>query len=345
MAASESGAAVTGEGERGPATLVLGGSGFLGAHLVRQLCGEGESPRVLARPTSDLRTIAGLPVERVQGDVLQPDSLVQAMQGIDTVYHCVVDARAWLRDPAPLYRVNVDGLRNSLQAAEAAGVRRFVFTSSVGTIAPRDDGSPSDEDDHYDRLDALPPYLRCRVEAERLFLEFIAASHMEGLAGCVATTFGADDLLPTPQGQLILDASRGRMPFYWDGGSCCVGIEDAARGMILAARHGRSGARYILSERWLSYREMFERAADWAGRRGPRLRFPMAPMLVMAGVSGWLAARFGRQTRFSREAIRCSTQLSRCRNDLARQELGWEPQPVGRAIDAALKDFHARLKR
>lgn len=327
-----------------PKALVLGGSGFLGAHIVRQLSGEGGSLRVLARPTSDLRVIAGLPVERVQGDVLQPASLLQAMQGIDTVYHCVVDTRAWLRDPAPLYRVNVDGLRNSLRAAEAAGVRRFVFTSSVGTIAPRDGGGLSDEDDYYDTLDALPPYLRCRVEAERLFLDFIATSRIEGVAGCVATTFGAKDLLPTPQGQLILDASRGRMPFYWEGGSCSVGIEDAASGMILAARHGRSGARYILSERWLSYREMFERAAGWAGRRAPRLRFPMAPMLAMAGASGWLAARLGRETRFCRDAIRCSTQLSNCRNDLARRELGWEPAPVEETIEAALEDFRARLK-
>jgi dihydroflavonol-4-reductase len=327
-----------------PTALVLGGSGFLGAHIVRQLSGEGDALRVFARPTSDMRVIAGLPVDLVHGDVLQPDSLVRAMEGIDTVYHCVVDARAWLRDPTPLYRVNVDGLRNSLRAAEAASVRRFVFTSSVGTIAPRDDGGPSNEDDYYDTLDALPPYLRCRVEAERLFLEFVADSRMEGVAACVATTFGAKDLLPTPQGQLILDASRGRMPFYWEGGSCSVGIEDAARGMILAARHGDSGARYIFSERWLSYREMFEHAAGWAGRPGPRLRFPMAPMLAMADVSGWLAARLGRETRFCRDAIRCSTQLSNCRNDRAQRELGWEPAPVEEAIDAALQDFHVHLK-
>lgn len=332
-------------GVRGPPTLVLGGSGFLGAHVVRQLCKQGRSVRVLVRANSNLTLIDGLPLERVTGDVLDPESLARAMQGIEIVYHCVVDARAWLRDPDPLFRVNVEGLENTLRAAEVAGVRRFVFTSTYATIAPRADGSASDERDHYDAIDDLPPYIRCRIEAERRFFAHIAASRMEGVAGCVATTFGANDLLPTPQGKLIDDASRGRMPFYWDGGTCALGIEDAARGMILAERHGASGARYLFSERWLGYREMFEHAAGWAGRRGPLFRFPDAVMLPMADAAEWVAARLDRENRFNRAAIRCSTMLSQCTAARARSELGWDPAPVWDAVDAALADFRARRAR
>ena len=333
------------DGVQGRPTLVLGGSGFLGAHVVRQLCEQRRPLRVLARRNSNLALIDGLPVERVVGDVLDPDSLARAMQGVEVVHHCVVDARAWLRDPDPLFRVNVEGMENALRAAEAAGVRRFVFTSTYGTIAPRADGGTSDERDHYDLIDDLPPYIRCRIEAERRFFAHIAASRMEGVAGCVATTFGAGDLLPTPQGRLIDDASRGRMPFYWDGGTCALGIEDAARGMILAERHGASGARYIFSERWLSYREMFMHAARWAGRCGPRFRFPDALMLPMADAVEWMAARLDRENRFNRDAIRCSTMLSRCTAARARSELGWEPTPVWEAVNAALVDFRARRAR
>jgi dihydroflavonol-4-reductase len=322
----------------------LGASGFVGAHLVRHLCAQpGTTVRALARETSDLSLTKALPVDVCHGDVLDPASLKRAMRDVDLVYHCVVNARAWLRDPAILFRTNVDGLRNSLQVAERAGVRRFVLTSTVATIAPRVDGSPSDETDHFDAIDHLPAYVRSRIEAERLFFDFIANSPMEGVAGCPSNTFGANDILPTPQGQLVFDASRGRLPFYWDGGAECVGIEDVARGMVLIADRGRSGERYILSERWISWEELFRFAARHRGRRGRLLRFPPKPMFAMAAMTEWCAARLGVENKFSPDAIRCSNELCRCTTDKARQELGWKPQSVSDAVAACIDDQQDRV--
>src|ERR1700712_2385301 len=133
----------------GAMKLVIGASGFLGSHVTRQLVVRGERVRVLLRRTSSTVAIDDLDVERQYGDVFDDVALRVAMTDCDVVYYCVVDTRAWLRDPAPLFRTNVEGLRHVLDAAAAADLRRFVFTSTIGTIALSEDGRPVTEDEPF----------------------------------------------------------------------------------------------------------------------------------------------------------------------------------------------------
>ncbi len=116
-------------------TLVTGATGFLGSHVASQLLARGESVRVLARPTSDLRALAGLAVERVTGDLRDPNSLAAALEGVSCVFHVAADYRLWARHPQEIYESNVTGTRNLLEAARVAGVKRFIYTSTVATIA------------------------------------------------------------------------------------------------------------------------------------------------------------------------------------------------------------------
>lgn len=125
--------------------LVIGASGFLGSHVTRQLVERGDDVRVLIRKTSSTKGISDLAVEYRYGDIFDDQALREAMDGCDVVFYCVVDARAWLRDPAPLFETNVEGLRHVLDAAVEANLKRFVFTSTIGTIALSDDG-PATED-------------------------------------------------------------------------------------------------------------------------------------------------------------------------------------------------------
>src|ERR1700724_4354500 len=127
--------------------LVIGPSGFLGSHVTRQLVATGADVRVMLRRTSSTQGIDDLPVERCYGDVFDDGALRAAMTGCDLVYYCVVDARAWLRDPAPLFRTNVEGLRHVLDAAVDADLRRFVFTSTIGTIGIPAERRPATEED------------------------------------------------------------------------------------------------------------------------------------------------------------------------------------------------------
>ena len=153
--------------------LVIGANGFLGSHVTRQLVADGNEVRAMVRPTANTRAIDDLQVTRFEGDVFDTDTLREAMDGVDDVYHCVVDARAWLRDPSPLFRTNVEGLRNVLDVAvKQPDLHRFIFTSTYATVGRRH-GHVATEDDVIGSR-GLTPYVQSRVQAENLVMQYVA---------------------------------------------------------------------------------------------------------------------------------------------------------------------------
>lgn len=319
-------------------TLVLGASGFLGSHVTKVLCEQGRDVRILVRPTSNTAATDHLHLERVFGDVLDADSLGQAMHDCDSVFYCVVDTRAWLADPAPLYQVNVDGLRNTMDAALAAGISRFVFTSTFGTIGKRKDG-PSTEADAFNWWDDAPEYIRCRVVAENLFMEYCRDRALPGVACCIGNTYGPDDLAPTPHGNLVKQVALGKMPIYWDGGGPSVGIADAASGMVLAEERGRTGERYAFAERWVSFKELFALAARAAGRKPPVMKIPIPLLYLCAYISEGVCKLLGRESNLTVSSIKCSRLLPDIDPAKARAELGWQPSPIEQSIEQAVEYY------
>src|ERR1700733_4680988 len=138
--------------------LVTGATGFVGAAVARRLVAGGASVRVMARAGSDRRNLEGLEAEVVTGDLTDPASLDRAVAGCQGVFHVAADYRMWVRDPAAMYKANVDGTRALLTAAASAGVERIVYTSSVATLGLRADGAPSDEDTAPSLTDMLGHY-------------------------------------------------------------------------------------------------------------------------------------------------------------------------------------------
>ena len=253
--------------------LVIGASGFLGSHVTRQLAAAGEDVRVMLRRTSSTKGIEDLDVERVHGDIIDDAALKEAMSDCDVVYYCVVDARMWLRDPAPLFRTNVDGLRHVLDEAVAANLRKFVFTSTTGTLAVSDSRPVTEDDAH--NWDQGGAYIESRVAAENLVLAYARERDLPAVAMCISTTYGAGDWAPTPHGSIIAAVAAGRFPVYFDYSAEVVGIEDAARAMLAAADRGRTGERYIISDRYLSVRDINGIAAAAVGRKPPRIEIPL----------------------------------------------------------------------
>jgi dihydroflavonol-4-reductase len=325
-------------------TLVLGASGFLGSHVTKILCKEGRDVRVLVRQTSNTEAIDELPLERMHGDVLDSASLKRAMQGCDSVFYCVVDTRAWLRDPSPLYRVNVDGLRNGMDAALEVGITKFVFTSTFGTIGRREDG-PSSETDAFNWWDDAPEYIRCRVIAENLFIEYCREKNLPGVACCIGNTYGPDDVGPTPHGELVKNVALGRMPLFWDGGGPSLGIEDAAKGMILAEKKGRVGERYAFAERWLTFRELFSLAARAAGVKPPAVRLPIAVLYTAAFLSELISRLTRRESKITVSSIKCSRLLPDIDCSKAKTELGWTPVPIEQSIQQAVDYYMNSAER
>ncbi len=329
----------------GPTALVIGASGFLGSHVTRQLAERGDDVRVLVRRTSDTRALADLDVEYHYGDIFDDAALRTAMAGCADVYYCVVDARAWLRDPAPLFDTNVEGLRHVLAAAAAADLRRFVFTSTVGTIGLRRDGRPATEDDEFNWADQGGGYIRSRVQAENMVLEWAREHALPAVAMCVSNTYGPGDWQPTPHGALLAAAAKGKMPYYIKGAASeTVGIEDAAAALILAAEKGRNGERYIVSERFMTARELYQTAADAGGVPGPRHGIPLAAMHAL-GRAGDLAARLTRRDLpLTTQSVRLMHIMSPMDHGKAERELGWRPAPVHESIRRAAR-FYREVRR
>ena len=317
--------------------LVMGASGFLGSHVTRQLTRRGDDVRVLLRRTSDTRGIDDLDVQRCYGDLFDDDGLRAAMTGVDVLYYCVVDARAWLRDPGALFSTNVEGLRRVLDMAVATGIGKFVFTSTVGTLAAGTD-RPVTEEDEADWTGG-GPYIESRRAAEALVLEYARTRGLPAVAMCVSTTYGPGDWQPTPHGGALAMVAAGRFPFYFGYSLEVVGIEDAARAMLLAAEKGRNGERYIISDRFMSSQELHAVAAEAGGVRAPRIGIPLPVLYAGARINDLAARMVNRDLPFATAGMRIVENMGRLDHSKAVRELGWRPEPVRDSIQRAVQFF------
>jgi dihydroflavonol-4-reductase len=321
--------------------LVTGGTGFVGGHVVRALLWRGGAVRCLVRPGSRRDNLDGLAVELSEGDLTEPASLSRAMAGVSTLYHCAADYRLWARDPGELHRANVVGTENVLAAAADAGVSRVVYTSSVGALGLRSDGSPADETTPVARDEIVGHYKKSKYDAERVAQRWSA----RGLPVVIvnpSTPVGELDVRPTPTGQMIVDFLNGRIPAYVDTGLNLVDVRDVARGHLLAAEKGRVGQKYILGNRNMTLKEILEVLAQKTGLRAPSLKLPHAVPLAAAAVATFVAGLTGRPPRVSLESVRMSRHRMFFDAGKAVRELGFPQSPVEEALARAVAWFRAR---
>jgi dihydroflavonol-4-reductase len=319
--------------------LVIGANGFLGSHVTRQLVEAGHDVRVMLRDDAKTIGIDDLNVTRFVGDIVDDDVLREAMTGCDDVYYCVVDARGWLNDPAPLYRTNVEGTRNVLDVACAVHERnplhRFVFTSTYATVNRRR-GAVATEADEITDESKLTDYVRSRLIAERMVLARAREGKLPAVAMCVATTYGTGDWGRTPHGAIIAGAAFGKLPFTLGGIELeAVGIDDAAAAMILAAERGRVGERYLISEKMISNSEVVRIAAEAAGVPAPTKTIPLPVAYAMAALGSAKAKLTGSDERLNLNALRLMRAEAPVDHSKAVRELGWQPTPVEDSIRAA----------
>src|SRR5690606_12002778 len=216
---------------------------------------------------------------------------------------------------------------------------RFVFTSSIGTIGLAAVGL-DDEVTAHNWLDKGGAYIRSRVEAVQMVLRYSEETGLPAVAMCVANTYGPGDFLPTPHGGMLAAAVAGRLPFYIDGYDAeVVGIEDAARAMILAAERGRTGARYIVSGRFMSTREIHEIGCAAVGVAPPKFGVPIRVMSAAGYLSEGVARLRGKDTMLTPLNIRLMHIMSPMDHSKAVRELDWHPQPTSEAIVAAAHFF------
>jgi dihydroflavonol-4-reductase len=317
--------------------LVTGASGFLGWHVANLLVERGDSVRALVRSGSRVPELA---VDTVTGDLRDPASIERAMAGCSGVFHIAADYRLWAKHPTDLYRSNVDGTRNVLEAAKKAGVERVVYTSTVGCIGVPHDGL-GDEDAKISLGDMTGDYKRSKFMAEQVALEYARGGLPVVIVNPTAPV-GDHDFKPTPTGKIVADFMAGAMPAYIDTGLNVVDARDCARGHLLAFERGRLGERYILGSENLTLAEILFKLAEITGRKAPKTQIPYA-IAYAAGVfsTAW-AALTGQPPRVPIDAVRMAKKKMWVSHEKASRELGFHPGPADIALSRAVEWFRAR---
>jgi len=326
---------------RPPHILVTGATGLVGSALARKLAAEGTVVRALVRSGSQRSHLDGLDLEFIEGDMRDARAVRTAMAGVKHVFHVAADYRLWARDPNEIYDANVEGTRTIMREAKHAGVERIVYTSSVATIALRDDGAPADESVGLSVADGIGAYKRSKIAAERLVEAMVADDRLPAVIVNPSTPIGPRDVKPTPTGRIIVEAARGRMPGFLDTGLNLVHVDDVAEGHIAALRRGRIGERYILGGENVLLADMLADIADLTGRRPPRWRIPRAVVIPVA-YAAETAARFtGRHPFTTRDGVRMAEHHMYFTAAKAEQELGFKARPYRAALEDAIRWFQA----
>jgi len=319
--------------------LVTGASGFVGSAVARALIKAGRKVRVLLRPESDRRNVADLAVEARLGSLEDHASLRAALEDCGALYHVAADYRLWVRDPAAMYRRNVEGTRALMEAALAARVERVVYTSSVATLGLRDDGSAADETTPSALADMIGPYKRSKFLAEEGVRALVRERKLPAVIVNPSTPIGPRDLKPTPTGRMIVEAASGRMPAFVDTGLNLVHVDDVAEGHLLAEARGVIGERYILGGEDLTLAEILRRIAALVGRKPPTMRVPIPaiwPIALVAEAAGRLT---GREPFVTLDGLRMARHKMFFSSAKARRALGYVPRPAAAALADAIAWF------
>ena len=324
-----------------PLTLVTGATGFVGSAVARALAARGHRLRLLARPTSDRRNLAGVAGEVVIGDLNDVSSLAAAVAGCRYLFHVAADYRIWVPDPAAMLRANVDGSVSILRAAQKAGVERMVYCSSVAALGLNKDFSPSDETTPVTEANMVGVYKLSKYRAEQAVLALARDEAMPVIIVNPAAPVGPRDIKPTPTGKMILEAAAGRMPAYLDTGLNVVHVDDVAEGHLLALDKGRIGERYILGGENLALGDLLALVCEVAGRRPPRIKLPNAALWPVALAFEAAARLFGVEPLVTRDHLRMARKKMFYSSDKARRELGFQPRPARDAAADAVAWFRA----
>jgi len=325
--------------QAGDRVLVTGASGFLGSAVARALVARGLRVRALVRPTSPRDNLEGLGCEVVAGDLTDRASLGAALNGMRHLFHVAADYRFWARDPSVILRVNVEGTRNLMQEALAAGVERIVHTSSVATLKLAGATRPVDESAPLSPDEAIGVYKRSKTLAERAVEAMIRDDRLPAVIVNPTTPIGPRDIKPTPTGRILLDAARGRIPAFVDTGLNFAHVDDIAEGHLLAFERGRIGERYILGGENVLLHDLLATIADAAGRRAPRIRLPRTPLFPLAYGAQAFAFITGREPLMTVDALRMSRYRMFFTCAKAKRELGYSSRAYQEGVIDALAWF------
>jgi len=318
--------------------LVTGATGHIGANLVRELLDRGYTVRALVRLSSSLAGLQGLEVRLCHGDILEPHTLDDAMDGVDVVFHCAAVYVNWAPDEAEILRPAIEGTENVLRAAARSRIKRVVMTSSCNAVGfGTDPERPLDEASWNTALHL--PYVRAKVGQERRARELAEALDLDLVTVLPTGVLGPHDHRMTPTTAYFRDVLAGKAPLL-PGVSNLIHVRDVAVGHALAAERGAAGGRYLLGGENLAAAALQERIEAVTGERPSILSAPRWLLMAAAGIAELIAGLRGVEPAISRAMVRTAHGRHSCFDTrLAGSELGFRPRPA----EEVLEDTHAWL--
>lgn len=321
--------------------LVTGGTGFVGANLVAALNQVNIPVRVLCRPSSSFRALEGLNYEPVHGDILGPTvDLAAAMADCRWVFHAAAVADYWRQGEDWIYRVNVEGTRRVVDAAERAGVQRLVLVSSVAALGVPESSRLLTESSRFNLNPRDNPYGHSKFLAEEIVKESVAAG-LDAVIVNLPIVIGPRDVNEI-SGSMVTEAARGtRLPIYPPGGTNYLHVADAALGLFQAADLADAGERYVLGGQNLTYRAAFDIVCEVVGRPAPRFGLPPSLVPLLAAAVTGARVILNDRIPFDANQVRLSAQRLYVDGSKARQKLGLRPRPFRQAVQAAYDWYRA----
>lgn len=320
---------------------LTGATGFIGSHVAHELARRGAALRVLTRPSSPMENLSGLSVESVQGDLANPEPLRPAIAGCDALMHVAADYRLWVTDPKKMYAVNVTGTRELLRIAREEKVRRVVYTSSVATMGFDSAGTIVDEQTPVSLGHMVGHYKRSKYLAEQEALSAARAGQQVMILN-PTSPIGANDVKPTPTGQIVVDFLNRKFPAYMDTGLNLVDVSEVARTHADALEKGTCGERYILGGENLTLKQILDEMAALTGLPSPTIEVPHAVAMIFALFDQTITGRIrGRTPRATVEEVRMGKKKMFASSSKAERELGFRVVPVRTAFEAAIHWFRA----
>jgi dihydroflavonol-4-reductase len=309
--------------------------------VTRVLAEGGADLRLLVRATSNLKNLEGLKAETATGDLRDSVSLEKAMAGCEVVFHVAADYRLWVRDPAEMYRSNVEGTRAILAAARKNALRCVIYTSSVATMGFTGNGHPADEDSPVSLADMIGHYKRSKFMAEQVALE-AGRGGMRVVTVNPTTPVGEQDIKPTPTGRIVVDFLKRKFPAYVETGLNLVDVRECALGHVAALEKGQSGERYILGGENLTLKQILDKLGAIAGLPSPKLKLPYFVAYAAGAVDETVSGRLlGREPRATIETVRMGKKKMWASSGKAERELGWKTMPADGALRRAVEWFRA----
>ncbi|MBS3029992.1 MAG: NAD-dependent epimerase/dehydratase family protein [Dolichospermum sp. DET50] len=316
---------------------VTGGTGFIGSHVVRLLLQQGYQVTALVRPSSNLGNLQGLAVDIVKGDLNNPN-IWEQMRGCDDLFHVAAHYSLWQKDRELLYFDNVEGTRNILAAAQKAGIKRTVYTSSVAAIGVGKSGEIVDETYQSPVEKLVGDYKKSKFLAEQV-ARSAAKKGQDIVIVNPSSPIGALDIKPTPTGDIILRFLRRQMPAYVDTGLNFIDVRDVAWGHLLALEKGKSGDRYILGNQNLSLKQLLEQLSQITNLPAPQISVPSWIPLTVAWIDEKILSPLGKTPTVPIDGVRMAQQPMYYDASKAIRELGLPQSPLNIALKDAVDWF------